>query len=333
MKTGMTGMKSAQPTRASALAQWAAVLGMGLLSVQAQAYPRESLEATDREAALQELLDSSGDVGVPRCQQVALGPVADKAPPRIVKVECKEEVLVKFHEQPVADAASSTLDLMRIDLMRKRLPEALFSMIRKPFVEFSFDETGGGKGYYTAWYAERGELSLHDWIQAVIQRIQDAECQQVRDAELEKLSDVYNQIGRFLGAAHRAGLINAGERFELLESQSVAQGLDGFSVSVTPAGDVVVDLDALMTDGKTDRPFRAMMTQLETLASELLDPLDSLPLDDFFATLASIGYSLPLAYCTALDPKPEAEVIAGSCFAALGPLQDDSDDEGVDASR
>lgn len=330
----MKAMKSAERKRAGGLAHWAAVLGLGLMSVQALAYPQMSLQATDREAALQELLAGLSGEAMGVCQLVPVGSTSETGSERAVEVECgqdRDKLFFKYHTQSRADAADVTLGLLN----RAMIPEdpQLQAMIRKPLAEYAFGEQGQGKGYYTAHYAvEEGALNLRDWTRDIVQRIQATSSQQARDAELAKVQDVYNQLGRFLGAAHRAGLTNPGKTFDQLQSQSAVQGLDGFSVTVTPAGDVKVDLDALVTDGKKGSPARVIETQLETLVSELA-PLESLPFDDFFTTLVTIGYSLPQSYCAALEQKPEADVIAGSCFTALTSLPDDSGDDRVDGSR
>lgn len=326
-------VKGAARKRAGRVAHWAAMLA--LLSLQAQAFPQETVQAHDRESAMQELLGRLGDASGP-CQP-AVDPASETAPRRIVRVQCGGKGLsVKYHKQSVADAASAR-DLMRIDLIRKQLPDDLFAMIRQPLVEFSFDEKGGGKGYYTVWSALPGEWSLHDWLQEVGRRIQTASSPQERDAELKKVYDLYDRMGRFLGAAHRAGLTNAGETFEQLESQSAVQGLDGFNVAVTPEGDVMVDLDALVTDGTKESPARAIRAQLKTLSSELF-ALKARSVNDVFATMvtimASLGYGVPLSYCMALEQRPESEVVPGRCFAALiSSQQDDPDDQCMGAAQ
>ena len=302
-------VKGAGRQRAGRVAHWAAVLA--LMSVQAQAFPRETLQAHDRQAAMQELLGRLGDASA-SCQP-AVGAASEKASGRIVRVQCGgQELSVKYHAQSVADVART------LDLIRQQLPDDLLAMIRQPVAEFSFDETGRGKGYYRVYSLEPGELSLHDWARGIGQRIQAAISHDEPDPALEKVYEVYKRIGRFLGAAHRAGLTNAGETFEQLQSESAIQGLDGSSIAVTSEAGVLVDLDALVTDGKMGSPARAMRAQREVLTSEV-PSLTSLSLSDSAVTLAamvfSIGYGMPLSYCAALEQKPEDEVVGGRCFA------------------
>ena len=330
-------MKSAVHQRAGVLARWVVALGLGLMSVQAPAfYIKEPLKAQGREAAFQELLGRMSGGVMGSCELAPGERVPDKPSGRAVKVECgpdKQEMFIKYHQQSRADAANMTLGALKWELLGTD-PE-LHAMIRKPRFEASFDEPGQGKGYYTVYSSVgvgvgggKGALSLHDWVQEIVQRIKAASCQQARDAELEKVHAVYNQIGRFLGGAHRAGLINEGEIFDRLQTQTLAawQGLDGFSVTVKPDGKVKIDLDALASDAALKSPSRVVPLQLERLALELA-PLESVSFDDLFSTLVSIGHSLPLAYCSALEKKPEAEAVGGRCFAVVGPREQDDEEE------
>ena len=324
-------MKSAARQRAGVLARWAAVLGLGLMSVQAPAfYIKEPLKAQGREAAFQELLGRMSGGIMDICELAPGERVPDKSSGRAVKVECgpdKQEMFIKYHQQSRADAANMTLGALKWELLGKD-PE-LHAMIRKPGFEASFDEPGQGRGYFTVYYsAGKGALNLHDWVQESVQRIKAASSQQVRDAELEKMHAVYKQMGRFLGGAHRSGLINEGQIFDQLQTQSVAawQGLDGFSVTVKPDGQLKIDLDALASDARLKSPSRVVPLQLERLALELA-PLESVSFDDLFSTLTSIGHSLPLSYCSALEKKSEAEAVSGRCFAVLGPREQDAEED------
>ena len=235
-----------KPAR-SGLAHWAGfLLGLGLVSLQAQALQTGHLEAIEPMEAAHELAKKLGYTnpatgGPGACDVHPLQFDEGRASSRyFFKLTCPDRTLfVKHDTSSHAVIFSSVMGVME----RQLTPDTLASVLT-PLAEFSFGRSNSPDNapFHEAWSDYYG---VYPWVEGL--RLGDLHERIMQpDSDPASLIPVYRSLGAQLGTLHSAGLLAPDKPLQELKSSLIHWDLHADNIMVIP--DATADIVILDTD-------------------------------------------------------------------------------------
>jgi len=282
------------------MTSWAALLGLVWMSMPVSAFTTGELEATNAVDAAFELVDKLGYTQSGTCELAALNSESNHiAKGRFFTAQCPGgRLFLKVDGQSHAEIFDAVIQL------QEKMP-TLSGSILQPLAEFSFRKGGGQLGhliprdYYSAYRWVEG-VTLGDLLQNMHQSGFDA----------GRLAGLYRQLGRLVGAMHRAGLTEANKPLQQLRSRQVHSDLHPRNLMVTENDALVIlDVDSFPAPGEEAFVHQAVVRDFpDFLLLRGHFVLDSPLSETLLAMLPEVSEALLGAYCQSLlgDDKAAA---------------------------